>query len=122
MLERSWGRGGRNLTCFEIFPFPPLLSKLRSRTHRSLPGYLAKFGLCDVKYDLTVFFIAVDKAVCKELRLTRENKHFRPRVHMSKKSPRFMQICIPKRDYLPENQVIWQIFSSMCTGPLRKFF
>ena len=38
-------------------------------------------------------------------------------VHMSKKNPRSLQICIPKRDYLPENQVIWQIFSSMCTGP-----
>ena len=36
---------------------------------------------------------------------------------MSKKSPRFLRICMPKRGYLPENQVIWQIFSSMCTGP-----
>ena len=26
------------------------------------------------------------------------------------KSKRFLQICIPKRDYLPENQVIWLIF------------
>ena len=42
----------------------------------------------------------------------------RPRTREQKKSPvKFLQICIPKRDYLPENQIIWQAFSSMCTGP-----
>ena len=43
-------------------------------------------------------------------------RNLRPRTH-EQKSPRFLQICIPKRDYLPENQVIWQIFSSRCTEP-----
>ena len=44
----------------------------------------------------------------------------RPRTH-EQKSPSFLQICIPKRDYLPQNQVIWQFFSSMCTDPYPYF-